>query len=153
MSIFLDASRRTKIIYTWFTVIQPVDVKLLSPFFSFKALYFIDLACLHVSLDMSPFFPFCLDSPYIIYRLRKSIEWGPPWQMVLAGDSSKTNNPELIKIYISPRHFITSNWPRRSLYRKYCGILLYIVYPPTKRSISWDPGQIAVIWNILIWNY
>ena len=49
--------------------------------------------------------------------------------MVLAGDSSKTNNPELIKIYISPRHFITSNWPRRSLYRKYCGIRLYIVYP------------------------
>ena len=73
--------------------------------------------------------------------------------MVLAGDSSKTNNPELIKIYISPRHFITSNWPGRSLYRKYCGIRLYIVYPPTKRSISWDPGQIAVIWNILIWNY
>ena len=61
MSIFLDGTRRTKIICnTLFTVIQqPVDVKLLLPFFPFKALYFIDLACfLHVSPDMSPFFLF-----------------------------------------------------------------------------------------------
>ena len=75
--------------------------------------------------------------------------------MVLAGDSSKTNNPELIKIYISPRHFITSNCLEDHFTGNIAefGCILYIVYPPTKRSISWDPGQIAVIWNILIWNY